>query len=610
MRREARIAHGLAVGVATAIVLVMNARGQLYDTNLLMLSEGMALLAGDHPYRDFFESGTPAGAYLSMAAQWLAGYRLIGEFLVHWMFITAGVVLSFHLGLRLSRSIVASLATLAVALLLLSTTPSYHYTKLIVFPVALWCAWRYADQPGAWRAAALGCAGAAGFLFRHDYGLYIAETAIAAGMLVCAAMPPRAWAGIAVRHTSAAILAAAVVLAPWAVAVGTTEGLAPYTEARLQMYEAPPGFVYRTLLHINPWRDLRAQPPAPTPGVVAFIWNSGRVDAARQRQLEAKYALRQLPERDEQGRLQYAVQDMFDTRLFELDPYINDGRGFEWDRLEEIRLGLPAPDNALRWLTQVMLAVPLLFIAAGGLMLWRARTAAGVRDVERDVARSDGRGLLLAGVLLVVIDLSLFRQPSYLVVVAPLTLAVAGRFLARGVAALRLAALVVLLLTGYAAVVWTREAPMYEPARLSERTSEAFTRLMASPPAAAANATFRYLYECTAPGDRLLVTGSTPFDVNYYTERPFAGGHVLWHFAWRSDPAREAESLALLARQRVPFAFSTTDPLLADFKRYPRIYQYLVENFRAVDGYDGKLFVNTALQPVRRLGPQNLECFR
>lgn len=609
MRREARFLHGLAVGVATAIVLVVNARGQLYDSNLYLLSEGMALLAGDHPYRDFFEWGTPAGAYLSMAAQWLAGYRLVGEFLVHWIFITAGVVLSFHLGLRLSRSMVASFATLAVALLLLSVTPTYHYTKLIVFPVAFWCAWRYADRPGARRAAALGCVGALGFLFRHDYGVYIAETAIAAGLLVCAAAPPRAWAGIALRHTSAALLAAAVVLAPWAVAVGTTEGLAAYTEARLQMYEAPQGFVYRALLDVNPWRDLRAYPPPRTPGVVAFVWNPGRVDEAMQRQLEAKYELRQLPEQDGRGRLQYEIPDMFDTRLFELDPYINDGTGFEWDRLEEIRLGLPAPDNALRWLTQVMLAVPLLFMAAGGLTLWRTRTAAGARDAERDVARSDGRGLLLAGVLLVAIDLSLFRQPSYLVVVAPLTLAVAGRFLARGAVASRLAALVVLLLTGYAAAVWTREAPMYEPARLSERTSEAFTRLMASPPAAA-NPSFRYLYECTAPGDRLIVTGSTPFDVNYYTERPFAGGHVLWHFGWRSDPPREAESLALLARQRVPFAFSTSDPLLADFKRYPRIHQYLVKNFRAVDGYDGKLFVNTTLQPVRRFGPGGLECFR
>ena len=606
MRRGARVVLVIVVGVLTAVVLVLNSRAQLFDSNFIMLSEGMALLAGDHPYRDFFESGTPAGAYLSMAAQWLSGYRLIGEFLIHWILITAGVVLSFQLGSRLSGSVAALLAALAVALVLLSLAPTYHYTKIIVFPLALWCAWRYLERPGTGRAAAVGAIGALGFLFRHDYGLYIAVLAVASGALVLAAVPPREWLRIAVRHTSAAVIAAVLLLMPWAVTVARSEGLAAYTEARLAMYEAPPGFVYRRLLDINPWRDLRAHRPPPEPGVIAFIWNPARVDETVLRQLEAKYELRLLPDRDAQGRLQYQIPNRFDVRLFELDPYINDGIGFEWDRLEEIRLGLPTPDSALAWLTQVMLVIPLLFMGSALWSLARVRAAAELRDP----ARMDAQRLLLAGVFLVAIDLSLFRQPSYMVVVAPLTLALAARFLARGHVVARAAAVVVLLLTGYAGVVWAREAPMYEPSRLVERTSEAFERLLASPPASAANDTFRYLYECTAPGDRLLVTGSTPFDVNYYAERPFAGGHTLWHFNWRSDPAREAESMALLSRQRVPFAFSSSDPLLNDFTRYPRIHAYLVENFRAIDGFDGRLLVNTTLQPVRRFGERNLECFR
>jgi 4-amino-4-deoxy-L-arabinose transferase-like glycosyltransferase len=602
MRRGTLLLHAVAVAVLTLAVLVVNARGQLYDSNLHHLAPGMAMLAGDHPYRDFFEWGVPAGAVLSMAAQWLVGYRLIGEFLIHWICITAGVVVAFHLGLQLSRSAAASLAALVAALLLLANTPTYHYTKLIVFPVALWCAWRYTEHPGARGAAALGVVGALGFLFRHDYGLYIAVVAIAAGLLVCAASPVRTWAGLAVRHSAAAIVAAVLVLAPWAAVVQMNEGLWPYTEARLLMYEAPPGFVYRALLRVNPWRDLRAEPPPPTPGVVAFVWNPGRVNGERQRELEQRYAMRRLPDLDEQGRLQYEIPNLFDTRLFELDPYINDGKGFEWNRLEEIRLGLPPPDNALAWLTDVMLALPLLFVATGALLLWRTHRQPGVD-------RTDAQRLLLAGTFLVAIDASLFRQASYAVVVAPLTLALGARFLARGPMATRLAAVVVLVLTGYAAVVFTREAPMYEPARLAGRMSEAFTRLLASPPVAA-NPSYRYLYDCTAPGDRLLITGSTPFDVNYFTERRFAGGHVLWHFAWRSDPVREAESLALLERQRVPFAFSTSDPLLADFKHYPRIREYLRRNFREVDGYGGRLLVNTTLQPVRHVEPGGLECFR
>lgn len=606
MRRRGVLLHGFVVGTAAMTVLVVNAREQLYDSNLIHLAEATALLAGDHPYRDFFEWGTPAGAYLSMVAQRLVGYRLIGEFLVHWICITAGFVAAFHLGLQLSRSLAASFSALAIALILLSLTPTYHYTKLIVFPLALWCGWRYIERPGAWQAAALGAVGAVGFLFRHDYGIYIAQLAIAGGLLVCAAAPLRAWAGIAVRHAAAAVLAAAVLLAPWAVTVASSEGLAEYTEARLQMYEAPPGFVYRSLLDVNPWRDLRAHEPAPEPGVVAFVWNTGRVDETLQRQLEARYGLRRLPGVDEQGRLQYEVANRFDVTLVELDPYINDGTGFEWDRIEEIRLGLPPPDNALRWLTHVMLALPLFFVGVGLVALWQRRKDAGPHNPER----TDARRLLLAGMFLIAVDSSLFRQPSYLVVVAPLTLALAARFLARGPLLSRVCAVVVLLLTAYGAVVWTRQAPMYEPGRLRERMSEAFGRLVASPPAAEANPTYRYLRECTAPGDRLLVTGSTPFDVNYYAERPFAGGHLLWHFSWRSDPEREAESLALLLQQRVPFAFSTSDPLLNDFTRYPRIHAYLLENFRLVDGFDGRLLVNTTLPSRRRVGERGLECFR
>ena len=45
--------------------------------------------------------------------QLLVGYRLIGEFAMQWLFIVAGVVIAFHLGLGLSRSIPASLAMLA-----------------------------------------------------------------------------------------------------------------------------------------------------------------------------------------------------------------------------------------------------------------------------------------------------------------------------------------------------------------------------------------------------------------------------------------------------------------------------------------------------------------
>ena len=45
--------------VLTAAVLVLHAGDQIYDSNLLHLFEATALLAGDHPYRDFYEWGAP-----------------------------------------------------------------------------------------------------------------------------------------------------------------------------------------------------------------------------------------------------------------------------------------------------------------------------------------------------------------------------------------------------------------------------------------------------------------------------------------------------------------------------------------------------------------------
>jgi hypothetical protein len=137
------------------------------------------------------------------------------------------------------------------------------------------------------------------------------------------------------------------------------------------------------------------------------------------------------------------------------------------------------------------------------------------------------------------------------------------------------------------------------------------TALLASPPVEGSSSElFRYLHDCTGAGDRLLVTGSTPFTVTYYTQRPLAGGHLYWHSAWRSDPPREEESLALLRRQSVPFAMSTHDPVLDDFTRYPRIREYLVANYREVEGSHGTVLADTRRRVVRTFGADHRPCFR
>ena len=95
------------VAALTIAVLILTAAHQIHDTNFYSLWEATALLSGDHPYQDFFEWGVPLQALVSAGAQRLVGYRLVGEFLIQWLFIVAGGVVSCHLALRLSQSIVA-----------------------------------------------------------------------------------------------------------------------------------------------------------------------------------------------------------------------------------------------------------------------------------------------------------------------------------------------------------------------------------------------------------------------------------------------------------------------------------------------------------------------
>ena len=79
---------GVIAGL-TAVVLALALPWQLFDTNFYSLWEATSLLAGEHPYRDFYEWGVPLQALLSALVQWMVGYRLVGEFLIiHWSFIS------------------------------------------------------------------------------------------------------------------------------------------------------------------------------------------------------------------------------------------------------------------------------------------------------------------------------------------------------------------------------------------------------------------------------------------------------------------------------------------------------------------------------------------
>jgi hypothetical protein len=64
-----------------------------------------------------------------------------------------------------------------------------------------------------------------------------------------------------------------------------------------------------------------------------------------------------------------------------------------------------------------------------------------------------------------------------------------------------------------------------------------------------------------------------------------------------------------IERSSVPIAFSTHDPVLVDFARYPRIRQYLETHYRAVEGAEGKILIDARRQQTGTFGPREYPCF-
>jgi hypothetical protein len=623
------------VGVVTAAVLAVSLPLALFDTNFYSLFEATGLLAGDHPYRDFFEWGIPLPVALSAAAQRLVGYRMVGEFvLIHWTAIIAGAMLSFAIGHRLTQSAPVSALMALLALTVLPDTPTFHYPKLFLYPLAVWLGLRYMDAPTAARAAVLGIVTALAFLFRHDHGLYVGAAAVLAwGLSRWTSPRPRPLLG---RDGAVFSGAAAALLAPWLVLVQVNEGVVDYVRSRSELYDMWSAHgTYRALLFRSPLRLAEGwTPPAPRAAVVSFDWEPPISDADRTA-LERRLGLRPLSGSSNGQQWRYEVDNVYDLRLLDLAGRINDASGLDMNRLRELGSWLPTLEPARTLLAQVTLVVPFLLLGAVGFDVARARRLG-------TPVRSSTYGTALGAVFLIVVDARLFREPSYAHLVAPLTAALAARFFTtrgtkRAATWARLtAATGVFVLCGYAG------AACLQPTRVLTRPSlqsvpRVAGRLVSSPPIdafvtlgdvrewadgqdrdawnsgavpGAFEILLRYLHDCTAAGDHVFVSGSTPYHINYLIERPLAGGHLFWRHGWRRDPRHEAQSLALLQRQSVPFALSTSAPVFEELAPYPRLHEYFMTHYTVFPGSNGRLLIDSRRTPAGRFGPFDFPCFK
>jgi hypothetical protein len=466
------------------------------------------------------------------------------------------VVISFHLALRLSRSTWASLTTTLIAIAVIAATPTYHFPKLFFYPVAVWLLWRYIEAPSVGRAAAVGLVSDAAFLFRHDHGIYIGIGAVFAFVLARVVNPGlRGWQSSA-REVVAFTVAAAVPLLPWAIVVQRNEGLVEYVRARAAWgdTQAPAGLAYLVLHDFNP----------------ASIIAVG---------------------------------------------------------------GLPSREAGQHWLLQLTLLLPLVVLVRAAIDIVTRRRNEQALSLE--TART-----ILTAAMAVIVAIRLSREDSYFVVVLTLSTVLGARLLAGArQSAPRMWRIVQPILAVSTLVVTCVAVAGYVAAWDLLKRSEAselaqtYRQLLTTPPidalqpagrarsvqpaewlASDADArlllALRYMHDCTRDGDHILVTGSTPYQVGYYTQRPIAGGQLEWHQGWLSDPVHARQSLLLLQTQSVPFAVSTHDPVLEDFRAYPDIRRYLEDNYVPLEGTGGLLLADRRRHATGRFGAVGFPCFR
>ena len=616
------------------------------------LSRARQILLGDVPLRDFFDAGFFLQNYLSSAAQLLFGYNLFGEAILTIAFVAFGTMLVFHLSAQLSGS--RWIAAAATLLTVISFPRLYSYPKVFLYVSAIGLAWLYARRGSRVTIGLMAALTAVAFLLRHDHGLYIA-------VMLVFFLSLREWGGAQLwRRLGLYAGVTAVLLLPFAAFVQATTGLVPYVGGAGSQAQGLASTVSSLLIARVPVEIDRSAPllalAPPAERRVNVRWAAPVTDTAR-RDREVRYGLASgvrvenrtwsyVPTDLESGNLQALVQDP----LAEDTAGIDRGRfrmvRERWDRWLTRRLfvlrlsvapGLFTAQNALAWFYYLTILVPVVALGWVGAAWWSGR-----------VARPEAAVVAAAAVLCVIISHTLIRESpdSRLGEVAPPTFVLAA-WLARRTgddvagsspvrARLVRTGLVSLFLVTFWSV-WTfggtgttgglgartaRAGFWSGPAAVWGELSDLTRRLRrrpldewAPPGSTGLRVLTRYVHDCTAPSDRLLVTWFEP-GVFYYAERGFAGGQAYFEYGWHASVADQRLTLARMQRQSVPIILGRRDQDDEFREGFPLIYDYINTRYRlaAESTFGGNqaflVFVDARLAPDSEHPALGLPCYR
>jgi hypothetical protein len=598
------------------------------------------ILQGELPIRDFVEPGFIGQSFASAVALRMSGHNLLGEGLLTTAFIAAGAGLTFVASAWMSRSIrIASMATLIAVL---SMPRLYGYPKVFFYGLALVGAWRYAHRPGRRSLAALALITAVAFLFRHDHGVYIGLSYVAL-IAIRHFDEYRSLARAMARYSVATV----ALLAPFLAFVQTVEGLPRYVGgispqiqnvSQFQVNWPPMMFDWSApLLTITPAPELR----------VNVRWADEMADEAREA-LEHRYGLEK-GEHVDGPTWSYVLARPDPARIGSLvnDPAVADTHGInraarELDIQEPLYLqlqrwlpifrtnlapGILTRDNAVAWFYYVTLLIPIAGVALLVGLGWR-------RQIDRPEAAAAGAAVLLA---IVVVQTLVRGSPDSRLPDVATPVSVLGAWIAAhclGPAAPwsrpTRAVMSSVIWSVTLVTLWSVSANAHVldnldasrilagPAAIVDRIGVVTSRLRERPidsVAPGAPGLFglaRYVFECTAPTDRVLVPGFEP-QVFFYSERGFAGGRSFLVAHWQDSEADQQRVIERLTRQRVPVVLGRDD---AGFEtRFPLVYEHLRRHYAKAPIHSPAMpglwvMVDSRITPARTYEPLGLPCFR
>jgi hypothetical protein len=591
--------------------------GGFGNDHFIHLSRARQILAGELPFRDFSDPGAPLTSLTSAAVQGLFGYNLYGEAVLTVGAISLGAAITTWLAARLSGRVWPGVL---VGLLQIALAPRlYNYAKVFLFACGIWAAWRYVDGPRGGRLLLLAVVIATGFLFRHDYAIYL-------GLLgaLTVALTHRAAVGLAFIRTAALTAATLVLLVPFFLFLLTSGGVLEYFRQSAEFAKADTA---RTSFRFPTFDVLPSAPlvsvaaaEAPPPPHVNVRWADTMTEETRL-ELERTHGLVG-GEHREGTTWTYELADTSTRNLEALvrDPRVLDTHGIDRTAyrpavpqpeeglsatLARVRLApeLTSEDNAVAWLYYTLVALP---ICASLAWLWRLRSPA--YDRARVAAAIPYLWpVIVMMALLAVGFLSRGTTEARLADVGvPAALLAAWIICARNERAVQprraprrrplaalAAALIVFVSAWSVAVVGAvrstadRSGFLSGSAAAAERYRIVRHTLSATPPVFSLAGDERtplarlalWVGRCTPPRDRLLVVGNLP-ELYFFSGRLMAGGHVWFVPGYGTSRAAQEQTLARIRAHRVPLVL--TDVALYDTNyrpMFPLVDEYVQREY-------------------------------